>query len=783
MNPWETASLALALSEPAPDGGVTVTLTSSDPSKVTVAPPSVVIPQGATTPSTQPQVIGVSIGSATITAVAIGYKFGAGTVNVSAPTMTFTGSPMVIAIGGAGNLTLNLAGGRAPVGGLTVSLNSTATTQAKVPAKVLFAAGETSVIVPVTGLAAGTATITAAAPNMASASAKVTVTLPPTVIASYDANSLQAINVALTNTSGVTAVNLRITNITNVTALAPNVIVFDQSLVGVPNFVFPMGYGNVDGGKGGVRTFGFKAAAGSVEVPFSFTITYQADNMPPQSAVIDVPFPRSMSFAGNSLAIKAGTVGTLVLNLSGTKAPAGGLPVNLSSGDPSSAIVQPTMAFAAGATTLTVPVTGIAPGLTVITANATVVGFAAKANATVTVSGAPAISTPAKIAVVLGQSAPFPVMVSGPAPDGGLTVTLSSSDATKASVPPSVLIAAGATTPVTQPQVAGTGIGSAAITASAPSFTSGSGMATVSAPIIAFSVSPLVIGVGGSGNLTLNLTGGRAPIGGLTVSLTSSDPSKGSVPKTLSLPAGATGVPVPVMGVALGSVTITASSPSIANATATVNVIPPTVTISYFGPNNSLLTQTNVVLANTSIVVAVNLRITNITVVSAPPPNVIVFDRTVAGNPNFPILGLNLAGGASIGPLSFGFRATAGSLSAPFSFMVAYQADNVAPQTALINVPFPRLLTFSGSPLSINAGSSGKLVLDLDGPAPVGGLIVQFSSSDPGKATVPSTVSIASGVASVNVPVTSVAGGSVGISASAPGFNAVTITVTVGGKP
>lgn len=379
----EASSFAVKLSGPAPEGGVTVMLKSSDPSKVTVTPASVLIPPGATTPIIQPQVTGAGIGSATISATATGYTSGAGVVKVTAPTMAFSGSPLVMATGGTRNLTLNLTGGRAPAGGLTVNLSSSDASKAKVPGTVSFAAGAISVTVPVTGVTPGSATITASTTGIVSAIASVAVTPPPTVVASYAANSLALANVILANTSSVTAVNLRITSITNVTAPAPNVIAL------TPNNTFPKPYGTVPGGQAGNGGGQFTATAGSLSVPFSFTITYEADNMPPQTAVINVPFPRAMNFSEVPLTIGIGASGNLLLKLLGNQAPAGGLTVNLSSSDPSRATVPATVSFPAGATTVNVPVTGIARGPVLITANATVVNFPATATATVNVGGKP----------------------------------------------------------------------------------------------------------------------------------------------------------------------------------------------------------------------------------------------------------------------------------------------------------------------------------------------------------------------------------------------------------
>jgi hypothetical protein len=763
----QSAAFVVTLPAPAPAGGVTVTLTSSNTSKVTVTPATVVIPQGATTAATPPQVTGAGIGSATITASANGYAPGSGTVTVAAPTMAFTGPPLSIVIGRTGNLTLSLTGGRAPAGGLTVSLSSSDTSKATVPATVSFAPGATSATVTVTGGAAGSATITASATGIASATANVTVTPPPTVTASYAANSLALANVILTNTSAVTAINLRIVSITNITAAAPNVIAL------TPNNVFPKSYGNVAGGQSGIHGGSFTATAGSLSVPFSFTITYLADNMPPQTAVISVPFPRSMDFSGSPLALNAGASGNLTLNLLGNQAPAGGLAVTLISSDPSRATVPATVSFAPGATSVQVPVTARAPGSAVITANATVVNFPATATATVNVTGG--ISAPANTPVRLGQSAALVVTLPAPAPAGGVTVTLTSSDTSKVTLTPaSVVIPQGATTAATPPQVTGAGIGSATITASAPGYKSGSGTVAVTAPTMAFIGPPLSIVIGRTGNLTLSLTGGQAPAGGLTVSLNSSDTSKATVPATVSFAPGATSATVTVTGATPGTATITASATGMASTTVGVTVTPPPTVTAAYGLNSPGVT--NVILINSSAVTAINVRITSLTI-TAPAPNVIVPPDNAIPAPYG-----NLAGGEGRAA-TWVFRATSGSVNVPFTLTMTIEADNMAPRTAVVNVPFPRAMSFSSSPLAINPGASGNLTLNLTGiQAPAGGLTVSVSSSDPSRATVPSTVTFAAGATFVLVPVTGVAPGAAVITANANVnvfFNPATATATV----
>src|SRR6202022_5073185 len=70
--PGQSAPFPVLLATPAAADGVFITLTSSDPSSVTVAPANIFIPQGATSISRAATVSGVNAGSAIITASASG---------------------------------------------------------------------------------------------------------------------------------------------------------------------------------------------------------------------------------------------------------------------------------------------------------------------------------------------------------------------------------------------------------------------------------------------------------------------------------------------------------------------------------------------------------------------------------------------------------------------------------------------------------------------------------------------------------------------------------------
>ena len=547
-----TANLLITLSAPAPAGGVTVTLASSDTTKVTVSPASVTIAAGATTPATPPQLTGTGIGSASITASAVGFTSGSGTATVNAPTMSFTGSPLAITVGSTGTLTLNLAGGQAPAGGLTVNLISSDPTKATVPATLNFTAGATSATVTVTGVAGGSATITASAAGIASATATVNVAslvvaVPGTTTIGLGQSAAFAVNLSQPAPAGGVTVTLASSDTTKVTVSPATVAILQGATA-------PATQPQVTG-----------AGIGSA------TITASAPGYTSGTGTVTVTAP-TMSFTGSPLGINVGATGTLTLTLAGGQAPAGGLTVNLISSDSTKATVPATVNFAAAATSATVTVTGVAMGSATITASAAGI---ASATAAVTVRNAALIVVPATTTVGLGQSTAFSVTLSAPAPVGGVTVTLASSNATKVTVSPAAVnFAAGATTPSTLPQVAGIGIGSATITASATGFTSATGTVTVPAPTLSFSDAPLTINAGAQGTLTLKLTGGQAPAGGLAITLSSSNPAAVTVPGSVTFPAGMASVVItPVTGVAPGSAVITASAPNIAAAIGSVSVV------------------------------------------------------------------------------------------------------------------------------------------------------------------------------------------------------------------
>jgi uncharacterized protein YjdB len=560
LAPGDTVNFPITLGTAAPAGGVLITLGSSDPSIAIVLPSNFLIPEGVTSARrTVTTVSGISAGSATITASASGYPTASAQVQVTGggTTTTMSFSPASLTINGIAtqNLTLNLSA-PAPAG-LVVNLSSSNATVATVPATVSFGTGMNSVSVPVTGVAAGSVTITASAPNVASATASVTVTQPAAGGIILPGNVTLApgdtVNFPITLGTAAPAGGVLIT----LASSDPSIAIVLPS-----NFLIPEG---VTSARRTVTTVSGISAG-------SATITASAFGYPTASAQVQVTgggtTPTTMSFSPVSLIATQ----NLTLNLS-APAPAG-LVVNLSSSNATVATVPATVSFGTGTTSVSVLVTGVAAGSVTITASAPNIA-SATASVTVTQPAAGTILLPASTTVGLNQSVSLQVTLPAPAPADGVTVSLASSDTSTATVTPSVFIAARTTFPATQPQVSGIKLGSASITASAPGFTPGTTQVQVNAGGGSSYFTPvfgLTIIEGSTQDLTLNLV--PAPASGLTVSLSSSNTSVATVPATVTYLAnsGAVTIPVPVTGVAAGSATITASTPSFGTATSNVTV-------------------------------------------------------------------------------------------------------------------------------------------------------------------------------------------------------------------
>ena len=250
----------------------------------------------------------------------------------------------------------------------------------------------------------------------------------------------------------------------------------------------------------------------------------------------------------------------------GTPAPAGGLQVTLASSNTNIASVAPSSVdIAAGQTTASFTVTGVAIGTATLTASGT--GYA---DGTAQIGVTNNVITVGSLNMAPGQTQGFPVTLATPAPVGGSTVNLTSSNTAVVTVPASVFIAAGAITPASNPVATAVAFGTATITGTASGYAPGVGSVTV-AISGTLTPNPRSVAAGGTSPVTLTLSE-VAPAGGLTVNLSIDNTAFATVPATAFIQQGNLSVVFDVSGVAPGSTTLHASGGGLTATAATINV-------------------------------------------------------------------------------------------------------------------------------------------------------------------------------------------------------------------
>lgn len=174
-----TLTGTITLSHAAPAGGVVVTLASSAPANVTIAPGTVTVAAGQTTGSFT--YTGVAAGASDLTASATNYQTGTATATGTAAQVSLGTIPPV-APGQMVSLALSLPMA-APPGGTTVTFTSSNTGVATVTSSVFVPAGQrTAATNPqISGILIGTTRIVASAPGFAPDSRAVTVTVVATI--------------------------------------------------------------------------------------------------------------------------------------------------------------------------------------------------------------------------------------------------------------------------------------------------------------------------------------------------------------------------------------------------------------------------------------------------------------------------------------------------------------------------------------------------------------------------------------------------------------------------
>jgi len=275
--------------------------------------------------------------------------------------------------------------------------------------------------------------------------------------------------------------------------------------------------------------------------------------------------PGPLSISPGSLTATKGFTKTITVTLP-YPATADGVTVDLVSSVPSVGTVPATLNFPAGQTAASFSFAAIDTGNTVITASK--LGFVS-AQAQVSVALPPNLTLlPTSMNLGVGRTSTMTVNSSVPAGEAGISINLTSSAAQIATVPTSVTIPAGSSS--ASFTVTTLSLGSASISASSTEFDSGTALIKVRPLSLNLPPNSLVApGLTRSMPLTLS---DPAPASGLVVNLTSSNTGIATIPAAITVPAGQSGINFTLTGVAAGSATITATAPNYQAADLAVTV-------------------------------------------------------------------------------------------------------------------------------------------------------------------------------------------------------------------
>ncbi len=541
-----TATVRATLAQPAPVGGVSVTLVSGDINRATVNSPSTVfVSAGATIADFV--VTGISTGNVTLTATASGYANGTLIVNVSTNTISV---PLTLNVPYTRTASLPITLTQpAPVGGTTINVVSgdPAVVRVNTP-NVFIAAGALSGNAQLEGLQLGQVAVVATGPNLATGTSSVRVTA--------------ALDIIETNIS----INAGFSVAQFTTRLLSGGTPFSAPTGGIPVtyvarnsacIAAPTGVSVAAGQNSVVATAEY---GGTASLTCSTYLVATSPAFDPDSVLINVG-PQPTTSLSMSTTIGAGLLKQGSISLS-VASPAGGTLVTLSSSDPTRMVVAPNATtVGTGSIQITIPpgsfsgsfwFAGIEnQGNTTAQLSATVQRYVAPPPVTVAVRPLGIESFGSTSMTTLGGDASGTVYVGelgAPGPSQGvssesvirpggqpITVTLTSSDAGVlvpvvggvAQNPNTATIAVGLsrTTYGIRPITSGTAqITSASAQAASPVRAGYPATITVTQPTTSFSLST-TIGAGLTKQASISLQSASPP-GGTVITIASSDPSR-----------------------------------------------------------------------------------------------------------------------------------------------------------------------------------------------------------------------------------------------------------------
>ena len=829
-----TAPLRISTNVPAPAGGLQVTVTSGDVSRLTVASPgSVTILAGDTVANID--VTGVASGPVTVTATATGYTTAVQTIPVSLRLISMPAS-LTVAFGNSTSLPIQLAEA-APAGGTVVTVTSLDTTRVRVlTPTVNFAAGATLGSATVQGTLPGPANVTGTSNEYLAGSTNVVTQANLDVIP-----SLVGINQSFGG-----SFTIRLLSAGNgIAAPAPGIQVTltaaDPTCVSVP--------ANVTIQTGLTQVNASAAYGGSAQLSCSTFVRASAPNITPDSLQIFVSatpaatitggtvgnnLQRPVSFSlgasnhpGVTVRLTSSDSTRFVVSGSSTVLGGGTLDVVVPAGQTSGTVWIQSLGAGTGSFTITSSAPGFTTGNAAVTLVQGALDLTLNATALTTFSSDAGIS--ARLGIAGGQQTNLVELQSVRPGAPPVVVTFTVADSTIARLVTqafsggarSVTAQVAVNNSTTPGSVASGGAawrpfgsGATTISASAPGFistTNATGNISVSAPALTISASAVGDGLQRGQFVSL----GSSTHGGITVRLISTDPQR----LLLSSAAGTVGtgiLDVPLNngtggftfytqaleGASAGApagVSLIATAPGFTGDTVAVPILqaaidiasvatqlttlsPPALFVARIGiSNQNFLTELQSVRAGgrgyvvtvTSGTPATAVLITNADTVGTASKQLTIGP----GQTQTP--GSLASGGVAIRPLAAGTTTISGT-----------SAGAIATTNATANV------TVSGSSITLQASRDvgGGLMASSFGQlsgSNHGGITVRLTSGDPAKmllspnATTAGTafidIPLANGNAFFNYYVHGLEGqiGSISVTASAPGFTNGSGTVNV----
>src|SRR6266576_2936252 len=345
-------------------------------------------------------------------------------------------SPMSVTGGSPSMGTVTLSG-PAPSGGAAVSLSSDNTTAATVPASVTVAAGASSATFTVS-----TSSVTASTSvNISASYAGVTKTASLTV----QPQALPTLSSLTLNPTSVTGGGQTSTGTVTLSGPAPSGgVAVSLSSSGTSTATVPASVTVAAGASS--ATFTVSTSAVTASTPVTISASYAGVTKTASLTVVSQALPNLSSLTLNPTSVTGGgqsSTGTVTLS---GPALTGGAQVLLSSNN-GAASVPASVTIAAGASSATFTVsTSAVTASTPVTISASYAGVTKTASLTVLPQALPTLSslTLNPTSVTGGSPSTGTVTLSGPAPAGGATVSLSSGNNAAATVPTSVIVAAGA---------------------------------------------------------------------------------------------------------------------------------------------------------------------------------------------------------------------------------------------------------------------------------------------------------------------------------------------------